>query len=47
MERLAPKFNRGSSSQVAGAVGAGEGVCSGIKMKKTARAELDWRDAGL
>lgn len=49
MERvtgLAPKFHRGSSSQGTEDVGAGEGVCSGVKMK-AAGVELSWRDRVL
>ena len=36
VERWAPKSNRGNGSQVTEDVGADEGVCSGIKVKKAA-----------
>ena len=46
VERWAPKSNRGNSSQVTQDVGADEGVCSGIKVKKAGRVELGWRGVG-
>ena len=47
VERWAPKSNRGNGSQVTEDVGADEGVCSGIKVKKADRVELVWRGVGF